>query len=245
MYVVTFIDFTPPARYDTSPTPWTGLTIEEGPAEAGPWTLIDTQALSPTDTDPSAPMSRNFSTALATLLNGWYRVIFTDGLGNQAIVDPVHNINTPWVPSLPQVGGLLRARTKDDAGNELGTFTSATRPTAAEANELVQQAADTFLLRAGDDIPQQLWEESRRVVALRAAMLIELSYFPEQVTTGRSPYASYENLWCEAYGDQRNKGVLIQAIEAAKRNPDKIVNDEPGIAQFSFPPTENIARRPW
>lgn len=78
--VVTFSGFTPPPRYDN--LPWTEVRIEESIAEGGPWTQIDTVALSPLDADPSMPAERAFTTELGTALDYWYRVIFADLSGD-------------------------------------------------------------------------------------------------------------------------------------------------------------------
>lgn len=150
-----------------------------------------------------------------------------------------------YTPTLAQVGALLRTRTKDSSGNEIGTFNSDTRPTDTDVNELIAQAVDTFALRAGTDIPDILFQEAQRLVAMRAAMLVEVSYFPEMVAMGHSPYAQYEALWTEGFGDHKSFGVLIQAIEMAKADADKLEPIDPGMAQFNFPPASNMATRPW
>lgn len=89
---VTFIGILPPAREDERP--WTGVRIEEAPASAGPWTLIDTQVLGSPDPDPSLPQPRNLTTDNGTLDNGWYRFTFTDDFAGSS------------QPSVPMLNGL-------------------------------------------------------------------------------------------------------------------------------------------
>jgi hypothetical protein len=82
--VITFEDYQPTPRYDS--TPWTNVQVEESAAATGPWTLIDTLAITPVDADPAYPASRSFTTELASDTVGlWYRLIFLDGSGDDAL----------------------------------------------------------------------------------------------------------------------------------------------------------------
>jgi hypothetical protein len=90
---------------------------------------------------------------------------------------------------------LLHARTVDDNGRELGTFTAATRPTDTQVTDLINQAADDVADAIGSDIPVDLYENAGNVAALGTAMLVEVSYYPEQVAAGRSPFAAYQSMY--------------------------------------------------
>lgn len=85
-YVVTFNDAQPSAREDQV---WTDVSIQEAEAATGPWTTLETQTLSPVDTDPEDPAVRDITTTLATLEAGWYRLIFLDADDNQEITAAV------------------------------------------------------------------------------------------------------------------------------------------------------------
>jgi hypothetical protein len=93
-------------------------------------------------------------------------------------------------PTVEQVALLIRARTKDSAGNEVGTFDDDTRPTADQVEEQI----DAAVALVGVRFPPQgsLTDEQtgafQALVAYRAAMRVEKSYFPEQVRTDRSAY---------------------------------------------------------
>lgn len=101
-----------------------------------------------------------------------------------------------WTPALADVGALLRARTKDTNGNELGTFTADTRPTADEVTNLINKAVSRLAGRIGTDpCNAELVEDAQGVAGLYAAMLVELSYFPEQIKTGQSPYTQLKELY--------------------------------------------------
>lgn len=197
---VTLLGFAPPPRYDT--VPFTLARIEESAAETGPWTEIAELALYPVDTDPTNPVERNLTTAAATLDDGWYRVTFVDADGGES--EPSDAVTADesepalW-PTLAEVAAIIRARTRDTLGNELGRFTDETRPTAREAELLVDIAVDEIALRLPSVIPARYEAFARRLVAIRAAMLIELSYWPETVADGDSPYARLEDMFNRLY----------------------------------------------
>lgn len=116
-----------------------------------------------------------------------------------------------YTPTLDEVGALIRDRTVDAGGNEVGTFTADTRPTDTEAESIISDAANEAYTMFGEDIPDApasasaadpttydpnaLRTAARKAVAYHAAALIELSHFGEQVARGNSPYQQYEDLW--------------------------------------------------
>jgi hypothetical protein len=119
--------------------------------------------------------------------------------------------SSDWTPDVARLGSLLRARTRDSVGNELGTFTPETRPTDAEAASLISDAVDDVASLIGTDIPPAVWDTAKYVSALGAALLVELSYFPEQTTNGNSPYDKLKTLY-----DERLKQLLklVESDEA-------------------------------
>jgi hypothetical protein len=96
--------------------------------------------------------------------------------------------NESLVPSVADVAALLRARTKDVNGDEVGTFTSATRPTSVQIAGLAVDAAADVQARLGSSPPVGIEDAGRGAAAVLAAMTVELSFLPEQTQTGRSPY---------------------------------------------------------
>jgi hypothetical protein len=110
------------------------------------------------------------------------------------------------------VADLLRARTYAKgsvdpanpmaavAGGELvGEFTADTRPTAAEVETFINQAAIEVRARIGQDIKDEgLLAFARNVVALRAAMAVEMSYRPEQADERSSAYDELKALYDES-----------------------------------------------
>ena len=89
--------------------------------------------------------------------------------------------------TVDDVAAIIRARTKDASGNEVGTFNDDTRPTYEQAQQAIDHAivlVHTKVAYIGDGCRAL----AQGVVALGAAAEIELSYFPEQSRTDRSVY---------------------------------------------------------
>lgn len=141
-----------------------------------------------------------------------------------------------YTPELDDVGALVRDRTVDSGGNEVGTFTPQTRPTDVEATKLIAQATQDAYAIFGEDIPDAadpdnpgaIRDAAREAVGYHAAALIELSHFGEQVARGNSPYAEYERLWNEA-------AARIQAaIESQGGQPPAPVDSSTGSMNVSY-----------
>ena len=99
--------------------------------------------------------------------------------------------------TVAEVAAWISARTKDDNGNELGTFTEDTRPTADQ----VQEAIDAQVVLLGEQVGgvgPDCADLARGAVAIGAAAQIELSYFPEQNRTDLSPYIYLRDRYAEA-----------------------------------------------
>lgn len=151
-----------------------------------------------------------------------------------AVPDP-----NPIIPTVAQVGALLRARTQDSHDDELGTFTDDTRPTEAEATELITAASGTIYNSVGDlsgltcvnaDL---IRSNAQYMTSLLAACLIELSYFPEQVRSDRSPFQQYYDILTS---EQLGMPALIDAVAECRGGevePDG--EGQPQSASWAFP----------
>lgn len=108
--VITFEDYLPSPRYDS--LPWTQVKIYEGTASVGPWTLIDTIAISPLDADPASPAYRNFTTSSAAdAFDLWYQLTFFDAAGAFAQPTfPVQNVedDRPIYASVAELAQILK-----------------------------------------------------------------------------------------------------------------------------------------
>lgn len=97
---------------------------------------------------------------------------------------------TPGRPTVDDVALLLRARTKDSQGNEVGTFDDDTRPTGDQVDAHIDVAMGLVGVRfpAMDKLTTEQVTAFAGLVAYRAALRVEKSYFPEQVRSDRSAY---------------------------------------------------------
>jgi hypothetical protein len=113
-------------------------------------------------------------------------------------------------PTVAEVALLIRARTKDSAGTEVGTFTPDTRPTDTEAEAQIDAAVALVGTRLPPlaKIAVELLPAVASVVAYRAALRIEKSYFPEQVRSDRS---AYPQLYQEYLDDL---AALLESVKA-------------------------------
>jgi len=124
-----------------------------------------------------------------------------------------------WPVGVAAVGSILRARTRDTQGNEVGTFTPDTRPTEDQVASLINTAVGDLASSVGADLPETLWAQAAVVASYKGAMLVELSYFPEQVATGRSPYEQLRALYLEALAALK-LGLSSSAPGSAPGDPD-------------------------
>lgn len=102
-----------------------------------------------------------------------------------------------WAPIIEEVGSILRARTLDNNGAEVGTFNAATRPTGGQVDDLIDQACADIIDACGHTIPKDLQDNAAYTASIGAALLIEIGYYPEQVGTGRSPYPELKAMYDE------------------------------------------------
>lgn len=237
MIVVSFKEFTPMPRYDS--VPWHHVTIEESNSPDGPWTPIDTINLLPIDSDPANPVPRQFTTDNATIEQGWYRITFKDITNNFSLpVEPIHNVpdeTFPYLPTVSEVGQLIMARTKDNLGAELGTFTGATRPTFNQVLEIVEDAADDVTSGIDTDIPEGAYRYVKRAIALRAAADVERSYFAEQINNNRSPYNVLNEEYDRLIGTPEEPGTLYKAIEREAQEEETGEAPLTNRPAYSFP----------
>jgi len=140
------------------------------------------------------------------------------------------------VPSSTDVANLIIARTKDRMGNEVGDWTADTRPTYVKVSEIIVQAAQDISMYIDTDIPAEAYGIVHEAIALRAAMIIERSYYPEQISNNRSPYQQLKEDFYLLVGKDGMGGALQKAIE--REAEEEIYGEEPmieGVASWAFP----------
>lgn len=149
-------------------------------------------------------------------------------------------IDVDWLPSVNSIGALLRARTLTTAGVEIGTFTSDTRPTDSGVALLIGQAASALSEDIGAEIPESVWPAAKSLTRIGAAMLVELSYFPEQIGTNRSPYIQLERMY-----DKRLKSLMTAVEQAGGGDEPGSVDDAQLPSYGGFPTTAIGMEFPW
>lgn len=93
----------------------------------------------------------------------------------------------PWTPQVSDVGLRLIARTRQPNGVLAKTFNSLTTPTDVDVQAIIEQVTRLLKPRLGE-VPDALADSATALVALKAACVVESSYFMEQVEGGLSPY---------------------------------------------------------
>jgi hypothetical protein len=105
------------------------------------------------------------------------------------------------LPTVADVALLLRSRTvgylpqSSGLGGDTGpgdwtTFDDTTRPTATEVEQVVEVACDEVLGQLPAAVDVRLWPTVKRAIAVRAAAIIEQSFFRETATDLSAAYAT-------------------------------------------------------
>lgn len=201
MFAQSFSQVTPPARYDG--VPWTLVIVQEAPPVDGVFVTIATVTV-PLDATPDTPNPVAITITTATLEYGRYRFAFQDAAGNQSpfsapvLAPSVAGVSVSYLPSLADVGALVRARTKIAGGQEVGTFTTQTRPTDTQVTALIDLAAAEVATKVDQPIVEPYAADARNVVALRTSMHIEVSFFPEEAESRDSAYGRFAGQYATA-----------------------------------------------
>lgn len=192
-YVHSLADVLAPPRGDG--VSWTEVRIERSVTGAAPWTQDDVVALTP-DPTPAEP-TPFLLTFQSPEPAAWFRLVFFDGVDTSpataAVYDDGSDAFVPgWTPTVEQVAALVRVRTQDDLGNQVGTFTQATRPTNTQVQELIRMEAAIMGARLGDldalgcPTAEDIRTAAGALVAKRVAALVEAGYRPEELAEGRT-----------------------------------------------------------
>jgi hypothetical protein len=110
-----------------------------------------------------------------------------------------------WEATVEDVAALLPQRTKGEWGKD-GGFDEETTPTASQVQNLLDKAkariAGKLNLKDGEDIcPTGPIDLAKEVHALRAAMMVELTFFMNQLRTDQSPYEKIKEQYDEGLSD--------------------------------------------
>lgn len=156
-----------------------------------------------------------FSYTLVPNVEGrWVYVFRSSGSVEAATPGSIIVTANDWAPSVADVGRMLPARTADINGNELGAFTTTTRPTAAQVESIIAEEVGALAGFIGNNFSSTLFALAHSASLYRIAARIELDYWPEQVQLGRS---SYEQL---AAMRDSEAGRLISAVRSTSAAGD-------------------------
>jgi hypothetical protein len=109
-----------------------------------------------------------------------------------------------YLPEASDVASILRARTYNDESKLEGEWSTETRPTLDQVIALIQRSYVEVAARVGQVIEEEspYFDYAKNVVAIRAAMWVELSYFPEQSDEDRDTvYKELKELYAEELGN--------------------------------------------
>jgi hypothetical protein len=199
-YVRSFEGYSPPPNYDD--VAYVEADIAESESRDDGYAVLETIALTPDD-DPSKPSPRNFTTELATLAVGWYRITWRDENNSEFVGTPVLFPTAPdWAPSVGDVAAHMRARTKVRGGDEADTFTEETKPTRSAVERLIVLACRRVSSAIGaSPCNDDLRLDAGAAAAIYAAMSAEQSYYPEQTSNVGSSFQSLKSLWKDQITD--------------------------------------------
>ena len=138
---------------------------------------------------------------------------------------------TDITPAVDDIAPLNLERTKDASDVIRGTFDDTTLLTADNVDVLATQAADEVADRLGiDNLPDELVDRAKRVAALLAAVLVELS--------SEEPREEYVKRTTErAEARLRKLEVDVVAIAAGD---DPGPADDALLVAYSFPQTQTL-----
>ncbi len=142
----------------------------------------------------------------------------------------------------------MRARLRGEFGETFPDFTEETEPTKGQIELLIPQGVGRIVSAIGVSICEgddqaPLYESAKALAALYTACLAERSYFPDQVSSQRSPYtAIYEEF-------KDGIKVLVESVaEHCGGSSDGAGESVGGAGQMPrscFPPPSGIGRSEW
>lgn len=121
-----------------------------------------------------------------------------------------------WTPSVDDVALRLISRTEMPNGALAGTFNSQTKPTDVQVQGIIAQVVRLLRPRLGE-VPDALADTAQALATLKAASVVESSYFTEQIDAGLSPYKDLmgEYMYCLKDWDQLATGDVPNAQRVA------------------------------
>jgi hypothetical protein len=138
-----------------------------------------------------------------------------------------------WEPTQEEVAIRLLARTRIPNGKYEGKFTTETQPTAAQVEKIIEQAVQILRPRLGETA-EHLEDQARILCTLRAAFMIELSFFSEQTETHMSPYMALRAEFKEEFENWDIAATGLEPNSESKLSSMHVGTEFPGYATQTF-----------
>jgi hypothetical protein len=138
-----------------------------------------------------------------------------------------------WAPTVAEVTQLVPSRAKGQYGR-VPAFTDDTQPTGDQVQTVIDGVVAKLLGKFGTEVVDALAGSAREVAALRAALLVELTYFGDQIRPDRSAYTELKALYEETLADFLTDRANLGADEEAGTADDTAAGG--GMPWYSFPP---------
>jgi hypothetical protein len=141
-----------------------------------------------------------------------------------------------YLPTVQQVADVLQVRTRNKFGVMLKNFTAETTPTDLDVDRMINDSVTFVADVIGDTVPDRMIDDAQHLVAIRTAMMIEVSYFAEQIASSRSPYPYLKELY-----DEELARLQQAASDETGTGAD---GSQTGYVQWGFPePSDWLDKR--
>ena len=144
-------------------------------------------------------------------------------------------MSVDYAPTIDEVAALIPSRARA-ANGRISTFDETTQPTGDQVQSIIDRSGDKLEAKFGEPV-DALKASAKDVIALRAAMLVELTYFADQIRADRSPYQELKQLYEEAVTDF----LADRSKLGADGTPGTADDQRP---YWWFPPTNGIGGAP-
>lgn len=144
-----------------------------------------------------------------------------------------------FTPTTKDVAGYIKNRTVDGANHYVGDFTDDTVVTGDEVTTLIEMAEPMVLssLHWDPETPNIVGynvDAAKSLVALLAAIFVELTKYSEQIARGVSPYDPLKQLFDDLLSQKQSELGIVDTATTGMSLWD-LVARQSGTAHFDFP----------
>jgi hypothetical protein len=144
------------------------------------------------------------------------------------------------------LGARMRSRTVATglSMDEVGTFNDSTRPTGEEAQAAIYEAADIVIAKVGD-VRGSAAQLAKAAVKVRAAMIVESTYFPEANGGKQTAYANYRDEYQELVKEAEAAAEESDANDGAEPDAGDSFGTAASLPEIPEPDYSDMMTRPW